>query len=150
MIVKGERMPKKRSSKMALGAIVGVGIGYAAGILTAPKSGKQTRKDIQRAALKAKSDAEKKLKHSHSELNKLINQAKRQTKNLSDKTKQEVEDALTKAQSAKEKARELLSAIHEGDPQDKDLQKALNEVKQATLHLKNFLNKKNGKKTTKP
>lgn len=40
--------------KVAIGAAVGAVVGFTAGILTAPKSGKQTRDDIKHAAAIAK------------------------------------------------------------------------------------------------
>lgn len=46
--------------KFALGALIGAAIGAAAGILTAPKSGKETRADIKAKATEAKKDVEKK------------------------------------------------------------------------------------------
>lgn len=43
-----------KANKIALGAIIGAAVGVAAGILTAPKSGKETREDIKRKAEDAK------------------------------------------------------------------------------------------------
>lgn len=134
-------MAKPRTGKVALGAVVAAGIGYAAGILTAPKSGKQTRKAMQKAAVKAKKEAEAKLKELHSDLSDLITSGKRQAKATTDKAKGGLDDALTKAQGAKDKARQLLSAVHEGEADDKDLKKAIDEVKKATKHLKSFVKK---------
>jgi gas vesicle protein len=134
-------MAKRRGSRLAMGALVAAGIGYAAGVLTAPKSGRETRRDLQRAALKAKKDAEAKLKKLHSDLDELIVKGKSQTKNLGQRAKADMNSALDKAQKAKDKTRQLLSAIHEGEAEDKDLQKAIKEVKDATEHLKKFIKK---------
>ncbi len=46
--------------KFAIGALIGAAIGAAAGILTAPKSGKETREDLKKKADSVKADAEKK------------------------------------------------------------------------------------------
>lgn len=46
-----------KTNKLALGAIVGAAVGIAAGILTAPKSGKETRDDIKQKAGDAKRKA---------------------------------------------------------------------------------------------
>ncbi len=134
-------MAKQRTGKLAIGAVVAAGIGYAAGILTAPKSGKTARRNIQKATVKAKNEAEAKLKHLHSDLSDVIAQSKRQAKAATIKTKVGLDDALKTAQTAKDKARQLLSAVHEGEADDKDLQKAIDEVKKATLHLKSFVKK---------
>ena len=40
----------KTFKKFALGALFAAAIGYIAGILTAPKSGKETREDLKNAA----------------------------------------------------------------------------------------------------
>ncbi|MDQ5932087.1 MAG: hypothetical protein QG649_172 [Patescibacteria group bacterium] len=39
-----------KTSKLALGAVVGAAIGVVAGVLAAPKSGKETREDLKRKA----------------------------------------------------------------------------------------------------
>jgi gas vesicle protein len=134
-------MGKNKGRNLALGTVLVALAGYVAGILTAPKSGKETRKDIQKKAAQAKSEAEKKLKVLHSELDDLIGTGKKKIKDARSTAKSELNDALNKAQIAKEKAREMLSAIHEGGADDKDLQKAINEVNSAIDHLKKFVSK---------
>ena len=67
--------------KVALGTALVAGAGYLAGILTAPKSGKETRKDIANTAVKAKIETEKKLKQAHSEIRDLITDAEEKLKN---------------------------------------------------------------------
>lgn len=118
------------------------GAGYVAGILTAPKSGKETRKDISKSANKARIDAEKKLKKAHSELQELIQEGEERSKKLRSKGKQELDEAVANAKVAKKKARELLSAIHNGDADDPNLQAVINEVKLAQKNLVTFLKKK--------
>jgi gas vesicle protein len=137
-------MKKGDAKKIAIGAAVAGAVGYVAGILTAPKSGKETRKDVKNAAIKAKTKAEKELKKLHSELSHLLDKAKRNAlsaKNLADK---DFNRAVEAAAKAKEKVREVLSSIHEGGSDDKDLQKAIDDATAAIDHLKSFI-KKNGK-----
>lgn len=136
-------MEKRRTGKLALGAAVAAGIGYAAGVLTAPKSGKETRKEIQSSALKVKREAEARLKTMHSNLTSLIGKVKHQSVNLGKKAQDELDKALDQANTAKDKAREILSAIHEGEANDSELQAAIDDVKRATDHLKSFV-KNNG------
>lgn len=131
----------KKGTRFAVGTAVAAGIGYVTGILTAPKSGKETRKDIQNKALQAKQESEKKLKELHDELSTLINTAKTKAKNVEDGTKAELHKALGMAVLAKEKSRNILSALHEGESDDKDLQKAVNDVHKAIDHLKKYLSK---------
>lgn len=46
-------------SKFAIGALIGAAAGIIAGILTAPKSGKETRADIKEKAVDLKDEAVK-------------------------------------------------------------------------------------------
>lgn len=133
---------RKRSTNLAMGAFFLAGLGYAAGVLTAPKSGKETRKDIQRAALRAKGEAEARLKDLNVELGDLIDQGKHKAKDVKDSAKVEFVDMLGHAQHARQKAREILSVLHEGDAEDKDLKRAIDEVNTAIDHLKAYLKKK--------
>lgn len=132
-------MAKKHSGRWAIGTLVAAGIGYLAGILTAPKSGRETRKDIKKAANKAVAESEKKLKELHSDLDKLIANGKKQASTASTKAKAELNKAISKAQAAKDKARGILSAVHEGEAADKDLDKAVKDAKAALDHLKQYL-----------
>lgn len=136
-------MGRKRS--LAIGTVLVAGAGYVAGLLTAPKSGKQTRKDLQRKALKAKTEAERKLKVAHSDLNQLLDETSAFTKTAKGKALTEIEKTRHQAEQVRQKSRELLSAIHEGEADDKDLQKSIDDVKKAADHLKKYL----GKKSTK-
>ena len=136
-------MVKKLGVKaVAAGTFIVAGAGYLAGILTAPKSGKATRKDIAKTASKARSDGEKQLKKLHSELNDLITEADAITKQARAKASKELTDATEKAKVAKLKAREILSALHNGDAEDPNLQAVVEEVKLARTNLVKYLKKK--------
>lgn len=130
-----------KSKKFAIGAILATFAGYVAGILTAPKSGKETRQDIKEATVQARTQAERKLKELHSELDTLIEKGKSTLTTLKDKAQEELRDVLGQAQTAKEKARTVLSVMHEGKAEDKDLQKAIEEVGKAIEHLKTYVKK---------
>jgi gas vesicle protein len=132
---------KKASKSLAIGTFFAAIAGYIAGILTAPKSGKETRKDIKETAAKSISVAEKELKQLHTELSELIASAKEMASKLSGNAKVELNEAIEKSKQAKEKAREILSAVHEGDTDDKDLKKAIDDSKKAASHLKDYLKK---------
>lgn len=132
----------KTAKRFALGTLFAAAAGYIAGILTAPKSGKETRADIKETATKSVSEAEKQLKKLHTELNKVINQAKGEADSVKGKAREEVDAAIAKTMAVKEKARQVLSALHEGDADDKDLEKAIKEATKAIDHLKSFATKK--------
>jgi len=129
------------AKKVAIGSGIAAAVGYLAGILTAPKSGKQTRSDIKKTADKTVIEAEKELKKLHTELSKLIDEAKKGSTKLSSKAKKEADDLVDKAKDTKEKAREMLSAIHEGDTDDRDLKKAIKDANAAIDHLKDYIKK---------
>lgn len=132
---------QKTGRNIAFGALLAGIVGFVAGILTAPKSGKETRKDISDKAIKAKTEAEKRLKIAHSELDKLITKGKKKANTAKSTAKSGLADSMEKAQKAKEKAREMLSAMHEGGADDKDLQAAIKEVNNAIEHLKKYVAK---------
>ncbi|MET1033057.1 MAG: YtxH domain-containing protein [Candidatus Saccharimonadales bacterium] len=131
----------KTTKRWALGAVVAAAAGYVAGILTAPKSGKETRKDLKETAEKGISEAEKQLKKLHTQLASLMNEAKDKATTLQGSAQKELQMIISKTNTAKEKARDLLSASHEGNADDKDLQKAIDEANKAIDHLRNYLKK---------
>jgi gas vesicle protein len=132
---------KGSTKRFAIGALFAAAAGYVAGILTAPKSGKETRQDIKEAADHTLATAEKKLKELHTELGRLVSQAQELAGKLKGEAKERLDQALVSAKKVKETARELLSAAHEGTAEDKDLQKAIKEASKAVEHLKKYLSK---------
>jgi gas vesicle protein len=134
-------MSKQTTKRFALGAILAAGAGYVAGILTAPKSGKETRKDIKDTTNRALSEAERRLKKLHTQISELLTEAKKKAASLSGKAKDELAVVVKTAKDAKEKARELLSAAHEGTVEDDELQASIDEVQAAVKNLKSYLKK---------
>ena len=127
--------------KIVAGRVGAALVGYIVGVLTAPKSGKETRHDIKRAAEHNRMKAEKDLKKLHTELDEAIKTAKKKSESLGSKAKDEFKEQLAKAQETKEKVREVISAIHEGDADDADLKRAVKNASSALEHLKDFLKK---------
>ncbi|HWB39173.1 MAG TPA: YtxH domain-containing protein [Candidatus Saccharimonadales bacterium] len=135
-------MGKKSNLKnVAIGSAIAAAAGFVAGILTAPKSGKETRKDIKNAAETGYREAEKQLKQLHTQLDKVVAEAKLKADKASGKAQKELNALVDKAKDTKEKAREMLSAIHEGDAEDKDLKKAVKDATDALEHLRDYLKK---------
>lgn len=122
------------------GAIAGLA-GYVAGVLTAPKSGKATRKELKEAANKNITAAEKELKKVYSELSQLADDLKKRGGKSGTRASKELKILSQKAGDAREKAREMLSAVHEGAADDKDLKKAIKDAQAAIDHLKDYLKK---------
>ncbi len=121
--------------KWAIGAVLaGIG-GYVAGILTAPKSGKETRQDIKDEAVKLKTEAEKKLKEIHTELDVLLGEAKGKAGDI----KSAAGGAVAAAEAAKAKVKEVLSGIHAGEADNKDLNEAIKDATKALDNLKKYV-----------
>ncbi len=137
---------KKTSSsgnvkKFAIGAALTAAAGYIAGVLTAPKSGKETREDIKNKATDTYSVAEKELKKLHTELNDMLTETADRLSGLRGKGEKSLDDAVAKGKKAKEKAREVLSGLHDGEVEDKDLKNAISEATKAIENLRSYLKK---------
>ncbi len=130
--------------KWAIGTLIAAVAGYVAGILTAPKSGKETREDIKKGVEQGVAEAEKQLKKLHTQMSELIAEGKEKAVTLKGAAQKDLQLALDKTAVVKEKARELLSALHEGNgegAEDKDLRKAIDDANKAIAHLKTYLKK---------
>jgi len=132
---------KKNAQKLAVGSVIAAAAGYVAGVLTAPKSGKETRADIKQAAENTYATAERELKKLHTELGELLTEAKDRAGAVKGEAKKDLDKAAEVAKTVEEKTREVLSAIHEGCADDKELQKAIDEATKAVTHLRNYLKK---------
>lgn len=135
------RQRQRNLRRLAIGSAVAGAVGYLAGLLTAPQSGKETRQDIKDSADKAQAEAEKELKKLHTDLDKALGQAKTNSDKLRGRARDELNDLTDKAGDSKEKVREMLSAVHEGEAEDKDLERAVKEANKALDHLKKYLKK---------
>jgi gas vesicle protein len=127
--------------RVVIGSGVAAAAGFVAGVLTAPKSGKETRGDIKAAAKQSRVEAEKELKRLHIELDKIMKEAKVRGSKLSVKAQKELEELVEKAKNSKEKTREVISAIHEGDAEDQDLKRAIKNAHNSIEHLRDYLKK---------
>lgn len=134
---------KKSNSfkRFAVGGVLAAAAGYVAGLLTAPKSGKETRGDIKQTANESIAQAEKELKKLHTELGKVIDEARINGDRLSAKARNELSVLIDNAKDTKEKLREVISAVHEGDAEDVDLKKAVKQADTSIKHLRKFLKK---------
>lgn len=132
---------KNKAGKFAIGAAITALVGYLAGLLTAPKSGKETRDDIRNKANETYSTAERELKRLHTELNDVINQAGDKVASLRGKGTKAIDEATLRGKSAKEKVREVLSGLHDGEVEDKDLKRAISDATKAIENLRDFLKK---------
>jgi gas vesicle protein len=132
---------KKTVRVFAVGSSVAAAAGFLAGVLTAPKSGKEIRGDIKKASDRSRQEAEGELKQLNSDLNKVIKQAGNKKTAISGRAEGELKNLVDKGEGANAKVREILSAIHEGDAQDQDLKRAIKSANNALEHLKDYLSK---------
>ncbi len=93
--------------KFALGALFGAAAGLVTGLLTAPKSGKETRADLKVKADDIKSDAARKSKQAADKVGTVANEAK-------DKAEGTIEDAKEKAADFKTRTERVLEGAKKG------------------------------------
>lgn len=125
--------------KLAIGAAIAGAVGYVSGILTAPKSGKETREDIADKAEDIKEGAEEQLQNAHDELNELIKTTKNKSVALGSRARVEFNEAVVTAKDAQNKAAYVLKAVRAGGADDPALNKAIKQAKQAQKNLSKFL-----------
>lgn len=130
---------KHTKRNLALGTAVAAVAGYVAGILTAPKSGKETRTDIADKAGDLKDSAEHQLIYLQAELKDLLTKTKSQTVALSAQAREEFNEAVVKAKDAQNKASSVLKAVKAGEAADPELNKAIKQGKQAAKNLSKYL-----------
>jgi gas vesicle protein len=133
------RKSKNTGRNIAVGSAIAGLLGYAAGILTAPKSGKQTREDFAKKAGDAKDNIEDQLYQLNEELKVLIKSTKVKTMSLNSSARAEFNEAVVKAKDAQNKSMEVLKAAKAGEASDPDLNKAVKQARQAIKNLSRFL-----------
>lgn len=131
--------PLKAAKRLALGAAVAGTAGYLAGLLTAPKSGKETRNEFKKAAGKNVSDVEKQLLSLQTELGDLVDQAKGKGDDLGSRAQKELRKLVDSAKDNKDKASTVLAAVRNGKASDKDLNKAIADARHAIDHIRDYL-----------
>lgn len=132
-------MSKDNKGKFFLFTMIAAIFGYLAGILTAPKSGKETRGDIAHKAGEVKAEAVDKLRIAENELDGLVRRVQEKADEFSGKAKAEFSTALSKAKDAQAKAKIMAKAVKEGRAENKDLDSALKDTKKAIANLSKFL-----------
>ncbi len=125
--------------KLAIGALIAGAAGYVTGLLTAPKSGKETRADIADKAGELREDAEAKLQVAHDELGDVLKKTKTKAGELSAKAKAEFNEAVWRAKDAQGKTAKVIQAIRAGHADDRHLDRALKQARQAKKNLAKYL-----------
>ena len=122
-------------------ALVGVA-GYVAGLLTAPKAGKETRADIRRSLPDNKQAALDKAKLLYDEMDELLSNVRDERDDLSAKALTHLNSALKKAKSGRDKLEVVIKSVKDGESSDSELNKAIKEAEKAVVHFKKFMLKK--------
>lgn len=133
-------MSKKVKTGLALTAVA-LGVGYAVGLLTAPKSGKETRQDIADKTAKFKEELDKKYAETQSSLSEAIDQAMAQFSDFRGSSQDKLKSLIDQAKDAEYKAKDVFRAVKHGEASDRNLDKALDQAGKAKDHLWKFLNK---------
>jgi gas vesicle protein len=134
-------MNKDTTKNVVMGLAIGLAVGYVAGILTAPKSGKETRQDIKDAGDKAVQLAQDKLHSLSAQVSELTELAKARAKSLGARGKEELDELIANAKDSQYKAKAVLSAVKDGEAADPELRNAVEHANEAKNSLANFLKK---------
>lgn len=131
----------KNTKAVAILALVAFGAGVATGLLTAPKSGKETRDDLKKASGKLKEELDKRYGEVQGSLSETIDQAMSQVGNFRGSAQDKLEELIDQAKQAEYKVKDVYRAMRHGDADDKNLDKAIDQANKAKNHLFKFLNK---------
>ena len=132
---------KNTFKKIAAGAAVAAAVGYVAGLLSAPKSGREMRKEIKSMVPDAH-DLEEKIKLLYNELIELLSISKQEAMDLSPRNQEKMALASKKAVMAKEKLAAIIANLKNDSHSNKELKSAIREAERAVYHFKEFLLKK--------
>lgn len=129
---------------LAIGAAVGAVAGVVTGILFAPKSGKETRKDVKDTAVKVVNKVEEESKKVHSDLNTAIQNVEKLAKEKGNEVADRAKDVLKMAEDAKNTLTTKLKEF--GDNKnvtaaESDLKEAVKKAEKAQSELAKLLKK---------
>ena len=110
------------------GTIIGAAIGALAGILLAPKSGKETQADIKRKVKGTYEDIQRRLEAMSDEVSGRVDTLKEAAKELKGEAKEESQELIRRAEVLKQDLRVSATNPAESGAQTKDV--AVQQVKQ--------------------
>ncbi len=113
--------------------------GYLVGLLTAKQSGEQTRKDIIDTSKKLQTEAKSTISNLSQDLNEVLKQAEDKIKEGNLSVRNSLYRATKRADKVKSQSKEILIAISKGDADNKDLKRAISNLKSAISDLKDYL-----------
>lgn len=134
-------MSKDRNKGVAAGVAIGAVVGVITGILFAPKSGKETRKDIKDGVSRAAEKFEKQARLLQAELSDLIRKVETQFKDKKGAVNDKAKELIEQAKKAQTQLRVLAKSVKAGEADDKDLDKAIKKAQEAKDSLAKYLKK---------
>lgn len=132
-------MANDTKKKFFIFALITGIFGYLAGILTAPKSGKETRKDIADKAGEIKESGLVELRAIEAELVTLMKATQDKAGQLTSRARAEYNEALIRAKDAQNKSKAVLQAVKSGSADNEDLDVAVKQSREAVKNLKKFI-----------
>jgi gas vesicle protein len=132
----------KDVKNVGIALIAGLAAGYALGVLTAPKSGKETRSDIKDAGAKAYKIAEARLKNTYEDLSEVIANAGEQAKKLNKKGREELDVLLAAAHDAQGRVKQLITSVRKGDVTEELFEDTVVAAQVAKDELQDFISEK--------
>lgn len=135
-------MSKHRSSgngKLAIGAAIGAVAGVITGLLFAPKSGEETRKDIADTATKAKDKVVAEAKKAEVELKKLADRVEEEARKRGKTLSKTAEQSIVRAKTARDDLVRRAKDIGNSDDSEDELKKATKRAEEAKKDLEKLL-----------
>lgn len=127
----------KQKGKFFLGAMFGAFLGAVAALLTAKKSGRETRDDLKNKANDLNNDARRQLRKLEGELNKKISDSKKILDKTQGEMKKKVEKSINQAQSYRDKISIGLEEAQKNTQKKLD-EKFLDDVKKVLDELQSL------------
>lgn len=128
-----------KGGKIVAGVVLAGLAGYIAGVLTAPKSGQETRQDIRDGASRALEVAEEKLLSLREDLGDLIEIASSKVTSAKGRAKDQLNNAIDIAKDARVKSAEVAKAVKHGEADQSELNRAMKQLKDAKKNLTKYL-----------
>lgn len=130
---------KSGGGKLAIGAAIGAVAGVITGLLFAPKSGKETRKDISENAVKVKNKVVDEAKNAEVELKKIVDKVEKEARNRGKSLSKTADAAVKKANEVKVDLIAKAKEIGQDSSSEDKLKEATKRAIQAKKDLEKLL-----------
>lgn len=128
----------KRIRNLYIVTLVVGAIAYFLGLLTAPKSGKELRREIESTGHKNLIALEKQLKAQFSDLSLQLHELESKLDDSSIIVTKDINKSIAQINNLLNRSKLLLSALHDGSVDDDELIKVINEIKSLKSSVKKY------------